>query len=103
MSHLRLNNPSGDETGVLFDQELAYYIVHSGHLKSIMLEMGFPIIMMQRRIDLFFSTQVNISMNRYLAAPILQKRSLRQGDPLSPILFSIAFELLLKKLLQAPN
>jgi hypothetical protein len=57
-----------------------------------MLEIGFPISMIQCVSDLVFSTEVHTSTNGHLAAPILQKRGLRQADPLSRILFSIAFE-----------
>ncbi|CEG83297.1 hypothetical protein RMATCC62417_17244 [Rhizopus microsporus] len=50
-------------------------------------------------MSLFFGTQTHIGINGWLGAPIPQLHGLHQDDPLSPLLFNLAFEPLLRTIL----
>jgi hypothetical protein len=60
-------------------------------------------VLVQAVLDLFFSTEVHVSINGHLAAPLQQQRGLRQGNLLSPLLSNLAFEPLLVRLLMGPS
>jgi len=47
---------------------------------------------------LFFNTQVHLSINGTLSAPFQQGRGLRQGDPLSPLLFNMMIDPLIRQI-----
>ncbi|KAG1135452.1 hypothetical protein G6F38_012791 [Rhizopus arrhizus] len=53
-------------------------------------------------ISLFFGTSLCINVNGFLTAPISQDRGLRQGDFLSPLLFNLAIEPLLRAIWFSP-
>ncbi|GAN11765.1 hypothetical protein MAM1_0907d11353, partial [Mucor ambiguus] len=40
-----------------------------------------------------------INVNGFLSSPVAQRRGLKQGDPISPVLFNLAFEPLLRRIL----
>ncbi|KAG1533569.1 hypothetical protein G6F51_012544 [Rhizopus arrhizus] len=50
-------------------------------------------------MSLFFGTSLRLNINGFLSDPVSQLRGLRQGDPISPILFNLAFEPWLRKIL----
>lgn len=50
-------------------------------------------------MPLFFGTKIHIGINVWLGALISQLRGLRQGDPLSPLMFNLTFEPLLRTIL----
>lgn len=49
--------------------------------------------------NLFFGSSLHININCHLSQPAPQLRSLRQGDTLSPVLFDLAFEPLLRRII----
>ena len=89
--------------GILFDQEKAYDRVHPDYLRAVMTKMNIPSQLVKSICSLFFETHVNLNMNGFLAEPFIQHRGLRQGDPLSPLLFNLAFEPLLQAILACPD
>jgi exonuclease III len=99
MKHLKHTSPSSQAVAILIDQEKAYDRIHPEYLRKVMAQFGFPVALINTLIKLFFSTKVHISINGWLASPFNQSRGLRQGDPLSPLLFNIAFEPLLRSIL----
>ena len=96
MQNSRQTRSSQDQVAVLLDQEKAYDRVHPEYLQRVLLHYGFPNTLIDTLSSLFFNTQIHISINGWLGAPFKQGRGLRQGDPLSPLLFNIAFEPLLR-------
>lgn len=89
--------------GILFDQEKAYDRVHPDYLRAVMEKMRFPGPLIDSIFTLFFDTQIHLNINGHLAPPFPQRRGLRQGDPLSPHLYNIAFEPLLHTILKSPG
>jgi hypothetical protein len=97
------NQQHSTSIGLLLDQEKAYDRVHPTYLSTIMTRFGIPATMITSITNLFFSTQIQINVNGNITkASILQQRCLRQGDPLSRLLFNIAFDPFLLSISQDP-
>ena len=103
MNQLQEAAPSQPMVAVLLDQEKAYDRVHPRYLNAVLSHFGFPSSIVKVISSLFFSTKINLSINGWLVPAFLQGRDLRQGDPLSPILFNLAMEPLLRHLLTSPS
>ncbi|KAG0767924.1 hypothetical protein G6F22_017575 [Rhizopus arrhizus] len=97
MDHARSSN--SDALGLLLDQEKAYDRVHPDYLRQVLLRFGFPQTFVDSILGLFFGTQLRLNVNGFLSKPVHQRRGLRQGDPISPLLFNLAFEPLLRRTL----
>ncbi|KAG2192648.1 hypothetical protein INT47_006906 [Mucor saturninus] len=96
MEQARISSSSG--IGLLLDQEKAYDRVHPDYLRAVLLRFGYPLTVVDCIDRLFFSTDLQINVNGFLSQCIPQRRGLKQGDPISPILFNLAFEPLLRKI-----
>ncbi|EIE89443.1 hypothetical protein RO3G_14154 [Rhizopus delemar RA 99-880] len=88
------------EIGLLLDQENAYDRVHPMYLCQTMLAFGLPPSLVHSLENLFFGNAVRININGHFTNRVDQRRGLRQGDPLSPLLFNIALEPFLRHILQ---
>lgn len=86
--------------GLLLDQEKAYDRVHPAYLRAVLLRFGYPLKLVDCIDHLFFGNNLQINVNGFLTSSIAQRRGLKQGDPLSPILFNLAFEPLLRLIQQ---
>jgi hypothetical protein len=99
MDHLKATKAKTMDVSVLLDQEKAYDRVNSMYLEKVLLHIRFPRTLVTVIIHLFYNTQISLSINGWLGTPSVQQRGLRQGDPLSPLLFNLAFEPLLRHIL----
>ncbi|CDH61172.1 hypothetical protein RO3G_01611 [Lichtheimia corymbifera JMRC:FSU:9682] len=97
--HTSSSSSSPSPVAVFLDQEKAYDRVHPTYLCQVLRRFGFPDSIIHSLSTLFFGTQIHVSINGWLGSPFTQGRGLRQGDPLSPLLFNLAFEPLLRSLL----
>jgi exonuclease III len=86
--------------GILLDQEKAYDRVNAGYLRNTLHKFAFPPAFIDCIHQLFFGNEVRININGFFTDPIIQERGLRQGDPLSPLLFNLALEPFLLSILQ---
>ncbi|CDS11845.1 hypothetical protein LRAMOSA11489 [Lichtheimia ramosa] len=92
MSNARTACASKQQVAIFLDQEKAYDRVHPDYLQRVLLHFGFPDSLVTSLCKLFFGTRIHVSINGWLGAGFTQGRGLRQGDPLSPLLFNLAFE-----------
>jgi hypothetical protein len=67
-----------------------------------LLHFGFPTSLVSVISTLFFETQITLSINGWSSESLLQARGVRQGDPLSPLLFTLGIEPLLRTILATP-
>jgi hypothetical protein len=86
--------------GLLLDQEKAYDRVNPVYLCQVLGHFGFHKNFIHCLSNLFFGNQVQINVNGFFSPTVNQQRGLRQGDPLSPILFNLALEPLLSAINQ---
>ncbi|KAG1041244.1 hypothetical protein G6F43_012130 [Rhizopus delemar] len=98
MQHARKDNRQ--EIALILDQEKAYDRVHFSYLRSMLLQFGFPTVLVNSLVGLFFGNRVRVNINGHHTEEVTQPRSLRQGDPLSPLLFNLVLEPFLRYVLQ---
>jgi hypothetical protein len=97
------HNTSSSAIGLLLDQEKTYDRIHPKYLEQVLLRFGFPSVLVDSLLGLFFGTSLRLNVNGFLSEPVPQLRGLRQGDPISPVLFNLAFEPFLRGLLSDPS
>ncbi|CEP08443.1 hypothetical protein, partial, partial [Parasitella parasitica] len=85
--------------GIAIDSAKAYDYVNEEYTCSVLDRFGFLAAFTNCIRSLFFDTQIVINMNGFLTTPVHQRRGLRQGDAISPILFNFAPEPLILSIL----
>jgi len=85
-------NEFEEYVGVMLDNNKAYDRVHPRYLAQVLQKFGFPMEFIRCIENLFFDNELFINMNGFLTESVKQKRGLRQGDSISPILFNFAIE-----------
>lgn len=101
LQHARTHQHPG--IGLLLDQEKAYDRVHPLYLVKVLEKFGFSVTIIENIFNLFFDNSIQVNVNGHFTSDIQQSRGLRQGDPLSPILFNLALEPLLLAIQQDEN
>ncbi|CEG84274.1 hypothetical protein RMATCC62417_18097 [Rhizopus microsporus] len=89
---------SSTAVGLLLDQAKAYDRIHPDYLQQAMSAFGIPDPIITSLSSLFFSTAIRTNINGHISQQFIQKRGLRQGGPISPLLFNIAFDSFLRAL-----
>ncbi|KAK4519269.1 uncharacterized protein ATC70_009501 [Mucor velutinosus] len=80
------------DIGLLLDQEKAYDRVNLDYLRHVLLKFGFPRPLVKCIYKLMGDNLIRINLNGHLSSEVAKLRGLKQGDPLSPILYNLAFE-----------
>lgn len=78
--------------GIAIDSVKAYYHVNEGYICEVLTKFGFPQAFINTSVNCFFQNNITININGFLSEPVQQKRGLRQGDVIYPILFNLALE-----------
>ncbi|KAK4518952.1 poly(A)-specific ribonuclease [Mucor velutinosus] len=78
--------------GIMLDNAKAYDQVHPKYLSQVLLKLGFPEAFVTCIINLFFDNSIYVNVNGFLTGAISQRRGIRQGDSISPVLFNLSIE-----------
>jgi hypothetical protein len=85
--------------GIAIDSAKAYDYVNEEYLCRVLDKFGFPTIFITTIRKLFFQNSITINLNGFLSKEVQQRRGLRQGGAILPILFNYALEPLLLAIL----
>src|SRR5260364_158463 len=99
ISTMRSQENQIDTAWLLFlDQKKAFDRVNHSYLLRVLGKMGFSPVFVKLIQNLFGNLIAHITDTGLLSTPFKIRRGVRQGDPLSPLLYIIAFEPLLRLL-----
>ena len=93
-----------NESGILvsLDQEKAFDRVNHSFLFRLLEHLGFGPSFVKWVHTLYTSANMRIILNGYLSGKIELERGVRQGDPLSPLLYVLCVEVLASQIRSSP-
>ena len=93
-----------NESGILvsLDQEKAFDRVNHSFLFRLLEHLGFGPSFIKWVHTLYTGANMRIILNGYLSGKIELKRGVRQGDPLSPLLYVLCVEVLASQICSSP-
>lgn len=77
---------------VMVDLRKAYDTIDWDFLREVLLGLGFPTVFVGWILECVSTTSFSISINGTITGLFKGKRGLRQGDPMSPLLFNVCLE-----------
>jgi hypothetical protein len=85
---------AAEENGLIvaLDQEKAYDRINHAYLLEVLNHMGFPPKFCNIIQNLYSHAETVVMIDGEISAPFIVKRGVRQGDPLSCLLFNLAIE-----------
>ncbi len=101
IQHLEKNNANGLITAYYLAK--AFDTVDHGYISRVLQAFGFPANIIQSVSTLYHNAESAVLNNGKTTKYFPLKRSCRQGDPLSPYLFILAFEPLIRQLQNLNN
>ena len=90
--------PPVDGALVFFDQEKAYDRISHPYLSAVLTKFGFPPLLQHAFAVTYTPTSAFFMDDGHPVGPVTVACGVRQGDPLAPLLFNLAFEPLLAAL-----
>jgi hypothetical protein len=81
------NAPEDHDIGILLDQEKAYDRINLDYLRKAMAKFGFLITIIDCVYNLLAYNTTKVNVNDYFTDPVRKKRGLKQGDPISPLVW----------------
>ncbi|KAG1061168.1 hypothetical protein G6F42_027751 [Rhizopus arrhizus] len=94
---------ASNSIALLLDQEKAYDRVNLEYLTAVLHAYNLPHQLTHSQLSLFGHTQVRVNVNGFLSESFSTQRGMRQGDPISPLLFNIIFDPFLRAINQDPT
>lgn len=91
--------PEDHDIGILLDQEKAYDRVNLDYLRKVLEKFGFPDLIVSCIYNLLAYNKIKVNVNGHYTDSVRKQRGLKQGDPISPILYNLAFEPFLRGVL----
>ncbi|CAO0789273.1 unnamed protein product [Mucor circinelloides] len=88
--------------GLSLDQEKAYDRVNLHYLKNALVKYGFPTNIIRCLVNMMGQNQLRININGYFTDDVPKLRGLKQGDPISSILYNLAIEPFLRSVITDP-
>jgi hypothetical protein len=88
--------------GLSLDQEKAYDRVNLSYLHTALLKYGFPNNLVRCIINMMGQNLLRINVNGFFTDAVPKLRGLKQGDPISSILYNLAIEPFLRSILTDP-
>ena len=91
-------NKNEDSFLLQLDQQKAFGRVNHKYLLQVLRKFGLGESLIKIVSNIFFNQEARITNNKLLSRSFRLNRGVRQGDPLSPILFALSIEPLLARL-----